>query len=89
MRSYQDAAAGYTPLQQALLDNQRATDEAVKRQELGATEEQLASSARSARRTPSSSKTSRPQLADLMRSHEDANYWLHAAATGPPGQPAL
>ena len=43
MRSYEDAAAGYTPLQQALLDNQRATDEAVKKaQELGATEAQLA-----------------------------------------------
>ena len=74
MRSYQDAAAGYTPLQQALLDNQRATDEAVKKaQELGATEEQLALIREvGAQNAQQLQDQQAAQLADLMRSYQDA-----------------
>ena len=74
MQSYQDAAAGYTPLQQALLDNQRATEEAVKKaQELGATEEQLALTREvGAQNAQQLQDQQAAQLADLMRSYEDA-----------------
>ncbi len=74
MQSYQDAAAGYTPLQQALLDNQRATEEAVKKaQELGATEEQLALIREvGAQNAQQLQDQQAAQLADLMRSYEDA-----------------
>jgi hypothetical protein len=74
MQSYQDAAAGYTPLQQALLDNQRATDEAVKKaQELGATEEQLALIREvGAQNAQQLQDQQAAQLADLMRSYQDA-----------------
>ena len=74
MQSYQDAAAGYTPLQQALLDNQRATEEAVKKaQELGATEEQLALTREvGAQNAQQLQDQQAAQLADLMRSYQDA-----------------
>lgn len=74
MQSYQDAAAGYTPLQQALLDNQRATEEAVKKaQELGATEEQLALIREvGAQNAQQLQDQQAAQLADLMRSYQDA-----------------
>ncbi len=74
MQRYEDAAAGYTPLQQALLDNQRQTDKAVEQAKgLGASEEQLALIREvGAQNAQQLQDQQAAQLADLMRSYEDA-----------------